>query len=426
MTQRAPRLLVVAACLVLLGAVVPRSGSIAAAAAPPDLAAMALRPADAGPDYALLTSGVYAETGAAAPLADDRGLTIDAVAARLQQAGFSREYYGALGTPSAADPTLASATVATTIDEFASAAGAGRAYAFVTDLSAVTAAKVESLPAARALGEQTRVSRWRRTRTGEGRALNFTQIEVDVLTQNLVASTVVSDFEGHDPAPAVAEDLAAALLQRIDAVRSGRAPGLSGIALRVVSRRVHLYVDAYFRLDGEDAPIFGEPPASRAPRLASYGTAVAAYSVNEGIERGTGVALVGYRDILLRFPDEAAASAYLRGFGAALRQQPGISQVETAPPAAPLGDEAIASRLARVLVRVGADVATLVLSLPAPEETAIDGPIQELAAAAAACLQRPDRPSAPVELAPSRFPAAATPAAAPPPAARPTPTAAAD
>jgi hypothetical protein len=350
------------------------------AGVPLDLAAALLRPDDiASPsDPGVgIAQGVYEETlerylaGLGSVAEDQRS----ELRAGLETAGWQRRHVGVVERRSGDPPAIAVRYVVA-ITEYATAEGAAAGFALTE--AEVGEPDAEDLPTARAVGDQSEVTRGRRRATAGGPGYRY--VNATARVDNLIADVNVQDFAGTRPTPDEAIDLVETQLDRIAEVQAGAPPGLSVRAARLEGPGTAL--DGYLRLGGSTFRLATDSEAEAAAREASFGAASAAYAVRQPLPSGS-----LYDLLLLGFPDAEAAAGFLRAAPAAV---PGST-----PPAG-VGEEAVGLpvRVERpevgtvegyaVLTRVGATVARIELSGPTgPPPPAV---VAALAAAQAACL----------------------------------------
>ncbi|MDP9363082.1 MAG: hypothetical protein M3Q10_02420, partial [Chloroflexota bacterium] len=246
------------------------------------------------------------------------------------------------------------------------------------------------------------------------------RLELTLRRGNVLASVAAVDYSGERGwGVLVVERLAAALLVRIEAVSAGEAPGLAPRLLRFADAGLPPPAfDAYDRLGGATFALYGVDPVDSADRAALYGRATDVYT-HEQVLVGGG-APVAYAAKLYRFPDAAAAAAWLAAAPETLFADPGsfldLALVEAAATvgeesrtiayAFPATEEAT-TRGYRVYARVGNAVARVQLDgVPEVPLAAVEA----VARAQVACLARPVCGDAP-PLAPERL-VPATPGAA--------------
>jgi hypothetical protein len=336
--------------------------------APLDLAALVLRPSDVGsPGWVHLGAFVQSLEAEAADVAGyrGRGLAADEVAGRLRTIGWQREYVAVLGLPSKADAGVQSRIVRSYITEYGDAAAAASGFAYLEDESGVLSAT--DVPLDRALGEEAEATRDR----GISQGRPFRSLDVTLRIGNLVAGVTVVNYPAEEfvePDLAEAETLAATLAGRLSSPPPpGTTIGGAVLRIRMPGQSLPTYDDAYFRLDGADVPLTDETPQAAAARIATYAGAVDVYQLWQGIGIGTEAGAL-YGVTLLRFPDAAAATAWVRDLATILGANPFYGDL-TPVTVSTLGDQTTALAYAPggggpgephallLAVRSGADVA---------------------------------------------------------------------
>lgn len=429
--MRAPRILLVLCALFAALGSLPREATTQGKP-PLDLAATALRPSDIGePGWVHLGAFVQSLEAEAANFAvyKGHGLSREEVAGHLRAFGWRREYVSVLGLPSEADASVPSRIVRSYVVEFGDAGGAAAGLVYLQDVSGVPTAT--DVPLDRALGEQAGATRDR----GLSQGRPFRSLDVTFRMGNLVAGVTAINYPGvafADPPLAKAETLAATLAGRL---ATAPAPGatIGGAVLRIADpgHSLTTYDDAYVRLGSADVPLADETAQATAARIATYEGAVDVYQLWQGIDVGTAAGAL-YGVTLLRFPDAASATAWVRDLATILGKNPFYGDLK--PLSVPaLGDQTTAlayvpgggtgqPRALLLAVRIGADVARVHL-VPQGKLAAIPPEaLQELARAQATCLRAlscPESTSVPSSLA-AALAASATPVhASPEPAASP-------
>jgi hypothetical protein len=361
-----------------------------------DLAAITLTPADLD-DLGLEGFGMsYGQTAFLEELivasAEFRNLPEAEVRAAYEANGLIRRYDLSLHQPlDPADPAGdAGRLVVSYVMEFADAAGAAAAWAFSEDESFAPASTDE--PLTTPLGEQSEATRESGT---DADGLPFAQIDLTFQSGNLHAGLVIIDWTGAEPDLAQAEALAARLMERIESVRAGNAPGLSSMAVRLTGENVAPYADDYILLDGQIVRAYGQ--SQQDAILQTYVSAVDretdSFRMQQQLTAGTdapeddGWLFVN----LTRFADEATAQAWLAGTQQRLTTNPDFANFQIAP-GPTLADESITYTVSGAdgqyqyrgaTMRAGTIVVTIDVAAPtAPDPAAVDA----ILAHQAACL----------------------------------------
>lgn len=427
-----------AACCLLLAALGPIPTQVAPAAAQanasanaPDLAAMALRPADlAQPGYGLWYSDQMSAETQAQALNEAHGGNAAALAqlvAQLHLDGWQRGQEIFLGLPRSDDPSQVTSAVGTQLVEYADATGAAAGFALLENSTGVKG--VATRAPSRTFGDESLITIDRRLASDPRQP----QVWADLTfrTGNLVATVAILNFSQTTPQTAALERLAGILGPRVAAVRAGHgAPGLSTRALRLGGTNVTTYDDHYERLANTTFPYVGESADALAARADSYASdhVTDAYYVSQGVGSANASNAIYYTLYVERFAQEQDAQTWLRDTPGAFVANPGQGVTASAVPnAATVGDGSamVAYRYARpnkteaagytVYLRVGQTGATVQLDgVPSVPQAAVE----QLAAAQATCIINGGCPEA---MPPPVSPPAATPAASPAPAPEATP-----
>jgi hypothetical protein len=299
-----------------------------------DLAALALRPTDvAQPGWS--HEGAFMEDLAseAGIVADYRAGTVapDEVAKQLTTFGWQRMYVNVLGF-SADGGSAPSQRVRSYVTEFASAEGAATGFAFLEDEGAAAAA--DDIPTTRQFGEQSELTSEQGISEVDGRP--FRSLDLTFRVGNLTAGvTLIVYRAGPEGAPdlAVVETLGEVLESRL------LAPAVDGMGLGTTIARfggdrheVTTYDDAYYRIAGNDIPLADEAAEDAERRVDTYADATDVYQIWQGIDVGSADGVL-YGVTALRFPDEAAATAWMGSLQAMLGENPfygGLQPVEVA------------------------------------------------------------------------------------------------
>lgn len=393
-----------------------------------DLAALTLRPEDIeASGWVHVGAFVQPLVAEAADVAGyrGRGLSGSTVADELRAVGWVRKYVAVLGLASSVDPATTTRLVRSYVTEYADAAGAASGFAYLEDESDVPSA--EDVPLSRPLGEQAEATRDRGTSGGRPSR----SLDVTFRVGNLVAGVTVVNYPSRDfvdPEVDEAQGLAEILATRL---ASPPLPGstLGGAVLRLdgSERSLTTYDDAYYRLAEVDVTQLGETRREAEARTATYAEATDVYQLWQGVDAGSEAGAL-YGVTLLRFPDEVAATAWVKGLADLLQANPFYGDLRPASESAAIGDQSVAlaytpgggtgaPHALLLAVRVGADVARVHL---VPQGQLAEVPIvvlEELARAQVACLQVlscPDAAAVPVALDTALATAVATPVPAVP------------
>jgi len=397
-----------------------------------DLAAMPLRPSDLAalgfPGYGRFFNGYFNSLdqlveGDAGFL----GKPADEIRALYDDIGFIRFYGSAMGRPSAPgdheSPPSGGAFV--NILELDDASGGDAYLDLFGSAGPDTPWVISSAEAPFALGD--RAVLYRNTNHDAEASETYDEIIVAFQVDNLIAAvgfftfvpdaaaspvaTPEADDSGMTSAAATVDALEAAgrrQLERQEAVTAGGAPNLPDLLLRVGDDPLAAtadYTEGYRLLDGEIPPYYGDRDDDLSGDPAATAGADAVYELEElfrvGEDPGPDDHYLANR--LYRFPDAAAATAFLDGREEALATG-GTKRATGAGPATTedllpgeatdLGDQSLAFSFVRdfdgeqfmgyeVFVRVGSMVATV--SLEGPPDQSLEL-VAEIAAAQADCL----------------------------------------
>jgi hypothetical protein len=384
-----------------------------AAEAPLDLPALTLSPADleaAGwPGYGESTGYLAVGPDSVADAFVGGGLTTAEEEARiadeLRAAGIERFYARWLGH---ADPDTGETTreILSYIEEYPDAAGADAGFEIIQAASMAVDPTAQRIAGTRTIGERSQITLYGATEAAATPAATPVDaagsgplwLDLAFRLGELNAGVALIDYTGQQPSVADVEALADLLLAKIASEREQETAGLSFQTLRLADAIGSF--DAYVRQNGETIAFVGDTEADRQERAALYGSATDGYRVVQYIAVDDDA---GFDDdplaqaLLLRFADEAAASAYLAELPALVDADPTFETVTTRAAAPDLGDESVGvayttagpdggtNHQERVAVRDGADVITVIVRAleSAPPVAAVD----TLAAAALACLE---------------------------------------
>lgn len=308
-------------CLVPFAAIQPASAAWQeTSAATVDLAALTLRPGDL-PAAGWRHEGAFMEDLASAAdiVADyQSGATTDEVAERLASLGWRRMYLSMLGL--AIDDAAPAQRARSYVTEYDSVDGATAGFAFLEDESGVASA--EDLPATRRFGEQSELTADRGTSAVDGRP--FRSLDLTLRVGNLVAGVTLISY-GSGPNGEVDQVAVEALGETLEArLLEPPAAGLGTSVVRFVEGgrgAVATYDDAYYRIAGSDVPLAGETTEAAERRTGAYASASDVYQLWQGIDVGSAAGVL-YGVTSLRFPDEAAATAWLDALPTTLVENP--------------------------------------------------------------------------------------------------------
>jgi len=226
------------------------------------------------------------------------------------------------------------------------------------------------------------------------------ELVLDFRVDNLAARVTIINFIKKSTVTKV-QALAGTFLARIKQVEANEGPGLSTQVPRLAHAASES--DVYTRLGGTDARFTGEADADFAARTKQYADATDVYDLTQTVTGGSGDQRTAtYAARIFRFPSSESASAFLDAVPERLRQDPAFASVKTSLAPAGLGAGAIAvtdtdtrapeTNDARIYVRVGQDVALILVSLPVPAQPSPAGLAQALATGEISCLDHPNAP----------------------------------
>ncbi len=386
----------------------------AAGAAPPDLAAMALTPADLSDagldDYTLLNSGAARSDGDLAfqvgNWMDETGY-VDLVAEQLEMAELQRTYPFALVLRDPNDSRFSLRGVYASLNEFDDDDGAASTLDLFVEISAESTL-VERIDTDDEIGDEMLLVRDVETH----------ELVLTVRVDRILAFVKLRDYD-EDNLPAVDDLLAVAdqLLERIEDGLDGDAPGLANHTLRLADDEYHqLYeirFDQYARLADEDFRYFSDSDDEFSARVEATGNAVDVYQFSQFMQGVDSVdsALpyqMAWSSNLYLFADEDAAAAWFQDRSERLdtvlprNEDIDVVDIKVIEDAPDIGDESFTvvyteddgsgcgctSQVVRVHARLGPVVADMYLSTMA-EEIPIDA-IVHLAALQVDCLAGSD------------------------------------
>ncbi len=407
----------------------------------PDLAAMTLTPADleeiGQPGFGKYHNGHFLSleqfTGFEA---DYFGKPVEEVRALFERIGWSRQYVFRLGLPSVpGEDSPPEREFLSRVMEVADAEGAGAYIDFTMTPGPESGWTIESAEAPFSLGDRAVV--YRASVSIPEAGLTTTEHYVRVQLDNLIAivgfAIDVPDPEGTPEASPVAdgsgeaspaatveelESVARRQLEKMGAVISNGSPNLSSLLLRLGDDPVAAaadYREGYRLLKGDLPPYYADFEDDILADPAAVGDADAVYELGEFFLFGEEESPTEdhyFLNRLYRFPDEAAAEAFMASRPDALAtggyllwsgatEEAGSDLLPGE--AQDLGDESLAFDFVRafddgmsfegyeIYVRVGEMVAAVSLEGPPDLELA---QVEEIAAAQAACLEAGECPEA--------------------------------
>lgn len=280
------------ASLALVPALVQAQDATPAAAVPPaDLTAMVLFPGDLPGSGLALDAGRFEEpVEMVQAMAERTGKPEQQVQAEFDAFGFGRRYALRLAEPwPTGTPTPAGIdnpwgkTVTTIVSEFPSAEDAAAAFTYIEheaedagSLAFFTSEEDQPLDAV--IGDEAELT------TAAGMASDtqqpYTTLNLTFRSGNLIGDVIIDDLLAREIDSSEIERLAAQLLARMDAVRSGEMPDLGQRVLRFAGPT---YNDSYTRLDGTYIPRHGET-AEETAEAQARSNARASYALDQDIE----------------------------------------------------------------------------------------------------------------------------------------------
>lgn len=297
-----------------------------------DFAALALRPTDvAEPGWS--HEGAFMEDLAseAGIVADYRAGTVTPaeVEKQLTSFGWQRMYVNVLSF-SADGGSAPSQRIRSYITEFASTDGAAAGFAFLEDEGEASSA--EDIATTRQFGEQSELTSEQGISAVDGRP--FRSLDLTFRVGNLTAGATLIVYRAGpagDPDRALVEALGEVLESRLlEPPADGMGIGAPIARFGGDRLEVTTYDDAYYRIAGNDVPLAGEAAEAAARRVDTYADATDVYQIWQGIDVGSANGVL-YGVTALRFPDEAAATAWMGSLQATLGENPfygGLRQVE--------------------------------------------------------------------------------------------------
>jgi hypothetical protein len=366
----------------------------------PDLPALTIRPADLDqPGWLHQGAYIHSLTDQARDRADyvGQGTDEDAVAERLNEIGWQREYISFLTLPSRADPARPDEIIRSYITEYADSDGAAAGFDYLEDESMVSGARDIKLD--HAYGQESELTSESGFSSLTGR--QFRSLDLTFRMGALIAGVNVIQYptaDRIDPDIAQVEQLAALMEARIT-----KSPVIkSALGARVV-RLAHdevevvTFDDAYYRVDGEDLPLEGESPDAAGLRTDTYRDATDVYQLWQGIDTAEANGAL-YGVTLLHFPDESAAESWLDDLADILATNPFYGDIGQEDAGVTLGDQTVALSYASggggpndphaliLAVRIGADVARIHLVPQGNAESVPMSALTDLAKSEFDCL----------------------------------------
>ena len=301
-----------------------------------DLAALALRPGDV-PEAGWKHAGAFMEDLAsqAEVVAGYRGdgSTAAEVTEQLFEFGWQRMYLnvlhgppGTVATPTADASSAPARRIRSYLAAYASAEGAADGFAYLEDESGIASA--EDVPGTRQFGEQSEVTADEGTSGIDGRP--FRSLDLTFRMGNIVAGVTAIAYGSGAALPDTAELEALAAVLETRLREAPESAGLGPVIARFGGDRheIATYDDAYYRIAGEDIPIIDESLTTAARRIASYAGATDVYQLWQGIDVGTAGGVL-YGVTALRFPEEAAAAAWMNDLATTLGENPFYGSLRT-------------------------------------------------------------------------------------------------
>ena len=244
----------------------------------------------------------------------------------LEDAGWQRGYVSNLGL-SAEPGNRESPSIQigfSVIYEYADAEGAATAYDLNRNYEGVTVGKVEISEPSQSYGDASYATRLVATTPTDGEPVD--QIDLVLRRGNIVASAgLIALWRGDDlvttaalpdNANSVVEKMAERLLERIDTVLAGDAPGLSNRTLRLGGDDIPIAfaTEGYRRLDGDDPAYYNGFEDDFPGPDGRFDAVTSAYELNQGLQmEGDPYYVVR----LLVFPDANGAADYVADVRAA-------------------------------------------------------------------------------------------------------------
>lgn len=281
-----------------------------------DLAAASLTVADLAEfgldDYGIGSGQERSLLTTAEVLADNRGgitpENVEHFAAFLEEVGWQRGYESGLAVLREDDPGYFAQVVSSTIDVYATEAGADDAFNRYSDPEGVTIAEVEEVPGTVALGDDSRV--WLVHGDAEDTGQPFVAVLVMFRVANIEAGAGIYNWNDEQPDIALVESLAGRLLERIEAMEPAVTPPLSAAVVAFGEAGINSYYHNYLRHDDAVIPFAGEDIEAVATRSLAYRNAAEVYTVNQVFPaREEGSADDGFYALWrYRFDDAAGAT----------------------------------------------------------------------------------------------------------------------
>ncbi len=424
--------LLVAGAWPLAGAARPASqAATPAAGSAPDLAALALTPADlaaAGlPGYGVVRGNDLSLADAAGLYAAARKGDPTQTESTLKAAGFQQAYRSELGLPLQPGNarTHLKALAQTDLVAFATPDGAASAFdLFARAVSGSTRGMGHATPEATpAAASESRLVAIRRGQTAAGK--NFGGYALTFRSGAILARITIGNLSSTGTNPDLLNALRAQLEPKLQ--KASPAPGLSHLALRLTGSDVTTIDDGYGKIAGTTLPSSDDTTQRLADRQFRYGDATDVYGVLQSIRSGRGRNDTRYLTDIYRLPSADAATAWMKNVADRAKRSPNVASVAPIAGAPSFGDESAALALtisradktigqgAAIFVRVGADIVQV--EITGPTAVPID-PVAALAKAQIACLnagscpnRQPPPAGLPLPAPPRSTPVAATPAA---------------
>lgn len=283
-----------------------------------DLAALTLTVEDlvvAGLDgYGIASGQARSLLATAEVLAENRGgvspENVERYTEFLTEVGWQRGYESGLAVLQDDDPGFFGQVVTSSIDVYESEAGAERAFTTLSDPEGITIAEVEEVPDAEPLGDDSQV--WLVEGEAEDTGQPFRAVLAMFRLDNIEAGVGIYNWNEGEPDIALTQELAARLLERIEASEPSAVTPLSMSALAFGEPVVDSYYHNYLLFDGSVIPFAGETTEQLATRSLAYRNALEVYTVNQVIPaREAGREDDGFYALWrYRFADAGAATAW--------------------------------------------------------------------------------------------------------------------
>jgi hypothetical protein len=311
-----------------------------------NLPALVLLPADlvaVGLDegFGIYGGDLDALAAAAEQTASSRGADPTARVAEftsvLEDARFRQSYYLHMAPP-ADSPVGIGLSIASSVEEYADAAGAASSFATFADKSDLVEVEVTEVAGARRFGDESLTLRGSGIDPTTGAA--YQAVSIEARAGRLLPAVTIFDYSNQPPDLAVAEALMERLMERIARETRPARGELGYLVARLRGEGVETWDDRYGRLNGESIPVYADTAESLASREPGIAVMREIYYLQQTVPAGG----AGYQDDILynvglhRFASPAEAAAWFDGF---LFGSPERTLVTGMPP---LGEQAITFR----------------------------------------------------------------------------------